>query len=268
VYNDIIPKYCSKKCCSIGLKETMKGENNPNYGNNWTDDQREKLRQSHIKTYEDNPELRYVCGSSNRGKKFDEDRCKNMSLSKLGKPGHLQSIKSKLLIGAKSKERMNTDEMKFLIRKKNEESGRWVPLAKVESKMIYFNMSNWIKRMFDVIEDDQGLDKLKQFGVFNSRTNKKGIVRDHIYSRRSGFMNLVFPEILRHPCNCQLLTHAENLSKKDYRYIDKDAQSLDDLFTKIEGYSNDWVEQSVVLLLIQKYKNGERWINRNFKGTV
>jgi hypothetical protein len=81
-------------------------------------------------------------------------------------------------------------------------------------------------------------------------------------------MNLVFPEILRHPCNCQLLTHAENLSKKDYRYIDKDAQSLDDLFTKIEGYSNDWVEQSVVLLLIQKYKNGERWINRNFKGTV
>ena len=43
---------------------------------------------------------------------------------------------------------------------------------------------------------------LKTLGVFNSKTNVNGIVRDHIFSRAMGFKFKVFPEILRHPCNC------------------------------------------------------------------
>ena len=47
--------------------------------------------------------------------------------------------------------------------------------------------------MFDIITDSNQQKLLKEFGIFNSYSNTKGVVRDHMYSRLSGFKNGVFP---------------------------------------------------------------------------
>ncbi len=103
--------------------------------------------------------------------------------------------------------------------------------------------------------------KLLYSGVFNCRTNKDGVVRDHIYSRKHGFDNLVFPEILRHPCNCQVLTVSSNSSKRANSWI-----SLNELFSLIENYTGNWVEQNLVILLINEYRNGSRWKRKEAVG--
>ena len=80
--------------------------------------------------------------------------------------------------------------------------GNWIPLNKKSDYEIYYKEANWICGMFDIIKDKEQLSLLNKFGVFNAFTNTKGVVRDHIYSRHSGFRDGVFPEIMRHPCNC------------------------------------------------------------------
>ena len=54
------------------------------------------------------------------------------------------------------------------------------------------------------------INLLKQFGMFNIETNTKGVVRDHIYGRKSGFKEKVPPEILRHPANCEIILHSSH----------------------------------------------------------
>jgi len=116
--------------------------------------------------------------------------------------------------------------------------------------------------MFDSITDESQLLLLKEKGVWNYKTNKKGVIRDHKYSRYSGWKNKIFPEILRHPCNCEIITHGDNLKKKKGRYADNDSQTLDDLFEKILAYKEDWIEQNICLKLIDDYKKGLRY-NKN-----
>ena len=61
---------------------------------------------------------------------------------------------------------------------------------------------------------------LKLYGFANAKNHKTiGITRDHIYSRKSGFINGVFPEILRHPANCKLMLNYENSSKSSKNSI-------------------------------------------------
>ena len=100
---------------------------------------------------------------------------------------------------------------------------------------------------------------LKEFGVFNARTNSKGMVRDHQFSRKSGFQLGVFPELLRHPENCQIISHSENVRKRAKRYIDGDSITLSELFKRITKYNGDWQRQELCLELVDRYKNGKRW---------
>lgn len=72
----------------------------------------------------------------------------------------------------------------------------------------------------------------------------------------------IYFTILRHPCNCQILTHSENIKKKKYQYIDKNDLTLDELFNRIISYKKEWYEQELVLRLIEDYKNGKRWFNK------
>ncbi len=170
--------------------------------------------------------------------------------------------KSKILkenVGKKSKEKF-TPEYKLKQRKIMEERGIWIPLSQKSDWKIYTKEANWIARMWDIIPN--GLNLIDEFGVF-SRKNTKGIVRDHIYSRKSGFQNGVFPVLLRHPVNCNIITHADNVKKKTSRYIDKDGHSLYELFDKIRNYDLHWIEQNLCLSKIEEYENGKRWFNQH-----
>ena len=255
--------YCSTLCKYEHQTITMLGKNNPNYNNRWSDNQKQKQSLKIKDNYDKDPTLRYRCSPkgtkkpnlSKKLKEYYKTHDANMK-------GKHHSKKTKLIIGKKSKAKF-TKEYKELQRKQYEQKGIWIPLNQKSDYMIYYKESNWIQRMFDIITDSNQQKLLKEFGIFNSYSNTKGVVRDHMYSRLSGFKNGVFPQILRHPCNCQIILHASNVAKKQNRYIDDDSQTLEELFTKILQYDKIWIEQDICKKLIQDYLAGKRWIRNN-----
>jgi hypothetical protein len=262
--------FCNVKCKGV----FQKGKQTPITGKKMTKEQlknmslaqqkrfsdpksKESLSKGQKKRYED-PEQRRIAGNSNRGKTLGEEARNNMSTGQLNRTDereHSEQAKINIGIGSKAKW---TRDFKLKFRKIMEANGVWIPLNKKDDYKFYFELGNWPERMFNYLD----CELLNELGVYNSYTNTKGVVRDHIYSRRSGFENGVFPEILRHPCNCQLLTHGQNISKKKGRYKDKDNQTLNELFDKIIKFKDNWFEQTFCLELISKYKQGEKY-NKN-----
>lgn len=256
--------FCDSKCKGNWQKENLKGSNNPNFNNNWSDDQK-KIQSIKVGEKMRTPELRYKSGTANRGKKFSDERCKNIANGHIGIKWGNHSDESKKIIGKKSSDKF-TDAYLEKIRKQNYESGVWIHPSKKEDYKFYSELSNWIGRMFEVAYDPN--NKLKQFGVFNSKQNSKGVVRDHIFSRIDGFDLQVFPELIKHPVNCQILTHGENISKrfkKGNQKILKDSnQTLEELFLNIKTYNKPWIEQDLCLSLIIDYENGKRYLKENY----
>jgi len=82
-----------------------------------------------------------------------------------------------------------------------------------------------IKRYRQLCEFDFNLKKysdkfnfelIKKHGWYKAKNcgnNSNGINRDHMYSIKDGFLNNVNPIIIKHPANCELLLHQDNLKK-------------------------------------------------------
>ena len=243
--------FCSFACKGNWQKENLKGSNNPNFNNNFSDEYRRKRSELSKKQMED-PEMRFKAGSANRGKKFSKERCLKQGQGHIG-ICHPHTNETKIKIGIKSAQKF-TIEYKRLQRIKNYKSGQWInPMYKDEYKL-YREFSNWKYKMFDIIED--GVELLKQLKVFNAKTNRNGVVRDHKYGRINGFNNKVFPEILRHPVNCQLITAADNIRKRMTKTILYDSIiTLNELFNLIINFKGIWDEHELCITLIEKYKN-------------
>lgn len=79
--------------------------------------------------------------------------------------------------------------------------------------------------MFDIVD----FQLFEKYGIWHYNKNKNGLVRDHKYSRGSGYKNSVFPEILRHPSNCHLISHSRNVQLA--RSGNDDLISLEQLLT-------------------------------------
>jgi len=253
IYDEKPRHFCSKACLAIGNI----GENNPNYGNKWTEEQRKQAGEEKRKFFAENPDKAHACGKTNRGKKFSEDRIQKMHAHRTRESyQHYPNDETRRIIGQKSSAKW-TDEYKQRNRRIREEKGVWIPLELKSDWEVYQKEANWISRMFDIIDDPRQI--LLEYGVFNAKTNTKGVVRDHIYGRKSGFYNGVFPEIMRHPANCQILLHSENVAKKKERYVDDDGHTLDELFEAIRRYNKEWCEHEIVLQRIKEYENGKRY---------
>lgn len=252
-------KTCSRICSNEFIKKigSLKEKNNPNYGKKWT--QEKKNEQSKIvKEKMEDLEIRLKCGKANRGKKFSKERIEKMHKHRSPESySHLHTEETKKYIGQKSKEKW-TNEYKEKNRKIREDLGYWIPLEEKSDWEIYQKESNWIERMFNRCSKEEEI-LLSKHGVFNNRTNTKGVVRDHVFSRKSGFFNGIFPELLRHPVNCQIITHSCNVKKKSERYLDKDSITLEELFIAIKNYIGDWNEQKICLELIIEYEDGKKW---------
>jgi len=68
--------------------------------------------------------------------------------------------------------------------------------------------------------------------------------------------------LLRHPANCQLITHRENLikAKKGHRYRDGNSINLKQLFNLIKKFKLNWYEQKLCLKTIKNYR-GKQVVN-------
>jgi hypothetical protein len=204
-------------------------------------------------------ERRWKSGSANRGKKFNQERINKMHENRSSESySHSHTFETKNKIGELSKAKF-TKEFSDKLRKTMEERGYWVPLDQKSDFEVYYLAANWKERMWDKTSNKDQILLLEKLGVFNCKTNTKGVVRDHIFGRLSGFELGIFPEILRHPCNCQIITHSDNVRKKKNRYIDRNDLTLDELFGMINSYDQEWLEQKLCIQLIREYKKGKRW---------
>jgi hypothetical protein len=243
-------KTCSRKCSGI----YHSGSNNPNYGKSWTEEQRN--RQSEIVKSKVDDVYRQKAGSANRGINFSRERIESMH-------GHRDSSSYsrkhsddvKKVIGEKSREKF-TEDYKQKQRQKFIELGYWVSDEDKDDYEIYVEHSAWIKPMWDLAD----CALLETVGIFNSKNNRNGLVRDHMLSRKYGFDNGIFPEIIRHPANCQIITHSENSSKRE-----KSCLTFIELCDKIEKYKEPWEEHELVLSLINKWRNGERFSAKDYR---
>lgn len=254
---------CSKKCYAINLKSSMLGDNNPNFQNKWSEKQR--IKQAKLMKSKVTDETRYKSGTANRGKKFSPERIKACHEHRVSESySRPHSKKSKKIIGEKSKEKW-TEEYRQKYRQTMESLGYWIPLKDKSDFEIYYKEADWAERMFDLVDCKKQLRLLKKNGVFHNKNNVNGVVRDHMLSRRTGFGFGIFPQILRHPANCQILTAKDNIKKKNGRYIDADHLTIDELFDKIESCAGNWVEQELCMALISEYKAGQRYERKNNK---
>lgn len=251
-------KFCSTDCRYEFQKISLLGENNPNFGNKWDEELREKVSKIVSERMKD-PEIRWKAGKANRGKKFSPELIEKCHGHRPRESYvHPKSEKTRKLIGIKSKEKF-TPEFKEKQRKIFEEKGIWIPLKDKTDKQIYFKEAEWIDSMFNLVDEPIQLALLKEHRVFHATKNKYGVVRDHMYGRRNGFKNLVFPEILRHPCNCQIITRRSNVQKALKLDATDNTHSLEELFEKIKNYQKPWKEHALVLEKIKDYESGKRW---------
>lgn len=251
--------FCNKTCYSK-YQKTLVGELNNNYGNKWSQEQKD-VTSKRSKDWLDKNKDEWLEINRNRtwteeGKRAIGEAAKR-ALSGTTRRPHTEEEKRQ--IGIKSSEKF-TDEFKAKYRKTMEDRGYWIPLAERDPYDVYFKECEWIDRMFDnpLVE---GHAITGVIGVFNMKTNTKGAVRDHKFGRKNGFKLKVFPQLLRHPANCQIISHADNVSKaqRNKAVTDDCIITLDELFSLILGYKGEWVEQQECINLINEYNQGKRY---------
>lgn len=231
------------------------GENNPNFGNNWTDEQKQKASAYRTEFFKQNPEIAYACGKSNRGVKFSQERIDKMhSHRSKDSYSHKASEETKKRIGKKSKEKW-TDEYKEKHKQKMILLGHWQD-PKDEPYKFYYRDSNWIGSMIEFLNEED-LQKFKEKGFYNKKDNTQGLVRDHIVSRKHGYTFNLPSCIIRHPENLQLITHAENVSKgfRDRKLsVDEIRAEIENLLTRILNTTIQWSEQDSCIAYIMQRK--------------
>lgn len=252
---DVLSFKC-KKC-------KLNGEGNPNFGKKWSESK--KIKQSILIKSKVDENYRLSCSKGMKGKQVSEEtkKMKNETMLKTyGKlslsNGHNELTKKK--IGLKSKEKF-TKEYNKKIRKLNEEKGFWIPLNKKNDYKFYRELSNW--KSLKINENIVGYEKLKLYNFYDKNNrNKDSLVRDHMYGRKNGFNMGVYPELIRHPANCQLISHSENIkkSKKDNDSV----ITLDELFDKIINWSDFYEEQENCIIFVEEYKKGLRYSKQNY----
>lgn len=242
---------CAKKCYGI----YHSGEHNPNFGKKWSEEKK-RLQSEKIKSTVDHV-YKYKAGSANRGKKFSAERIEAMHGHRDSSSySHPHSDESKRIIGLKSSEKW-TDEYKKRQYELGVATNRIIPDDMRTDFEIYQRESHWIKRMWDLVEGSELVQKL---GTFNPNNNTSGCVRDHRISKTDGFKLGLFPEILRHPVNCQIISHSENSSKGE-----KSSITARELIDNIRTYDKIWDEQSIVLDLINRWESGERFSANEYR---
>lgn len=240
---NIIHKFCDKEC----EKKFKVGSNNPMYGkthSNLVKEKQSKLAKNKLATkdingntfYVSKNDPRYISGeliAESKGRKFSDISKQKMSINKSGKPGKNHSDYSKKLIGEKSKLKF-TENFKIKHRKKMEELGHWLKLENKNPYKVYFEQTKFTHGF--KTNNINELELLKKYGIFNSKTNPNGCVRDHLLSRKYGYENNIDPKIIAHPANCEIILHSENVRRAHNNSNDCQI-TLEELLIKIQTYN-------------------------------
>jgi len=110
--------------------------------------------------------------------------------------------------------------------------GKWKKLENINDYDLYFRKSSFTFGFnFNMSEKEKHL--LKRNGIFSAKNNSRGVVRDHLLSRRYGFENNIPVWIISHPANCEIILHSKNVK----RSLTNDNQiTLEELLERINKY--------------------------------
>jgi hypothetical protein len=253
--------FCGNECRVDFMKGKGTGKDNPNFGRKWDEDR--KKRQSEIIKSKVDDKYRLNCAKGRKGKDVSEgtkQQRKKTMIERYGKLSAIQDIghsyEAKDKIGKRSKEKF-TDEFRKKFYVNMVEKGIWMQRESKDPYHFYRSLANWNYNVLDY--DVIGSDLFYKFGFFHIKNNTKGMVRDHRFSRLSGFRNLIFPEIVRHPFNCEIIQHGDNSRKHHNKKISSDSITMEELFEGIKKYTKDYPEQLICLEKIKKYEQGFRY---------
>jgi hypothetical protein len=239
------------------------GTGNPNYGKRWSDEQ--KIVQSKLMSSKVNENTRLNSSKGMKGKHVSEETMnKRRETNKLKilngfkSPTHTEEQKKQ--IGIKSSLKF-TKEYKERMRIVNEKNGTWTPLEIRDEYHLYREFSNWKYQV--LTENTIGIEKLKTMKLYDkTNRNKDALVRDHMYGRSEGFKNGVFPEIIRHPANCQIISHGENIKKS--KSNNDSIISFIELSDRIKKWNLPYEEQELCVDLLEKYERGLKYEKNNY----
>jgi len=244
-------KTCSRTCYG----KNQSGSNNSNFGNKWTDEQRQAGSILKKEQFKNDPDYAYKCGETNRGVKFSQERIQAMHSNRdRASYVHLHSDATKKIIGAKSKSKF-TPDFKKKHRQTMEEKGQWVKLEDKDPYDTYYKEANWIGSMIELF-DDESKQLLTKHGLF-SRKNPKGWVRDHVVPRMAGYEFSLPPQILRHPANLKFISHGDNVAKgfTDRKLTENEKSATIELLkNRILEFTSNWQEQEWCLAYIRNIK--------------
>ena len=86
--------------------------------------------------------------------------------------------------------------------------------------------------------DEFNFNIIKENGWYeaaNRGNNLNGVSRDHMYSCKEGFNNLIDPYLISHPANCNLILQSSNASKHS-----KCSISYNELINKVINWNNKY----------------------------
>jgi len=119
-------------------------------------------------------------------------------------------------------------------RKHHEITGYWRKKENINNYELYFTESKFKHGFRTSNKNEKNL--LSEYGVFNSFTNTKGCVRDHLLSRRYGFENNIPVWIISHPANCEIVLHSENVKRSN---TNDNQITLNELLERIKIYDRN-----------------------------
>jgi len=93
------------------------------------------------------------------------------------------------------------------------------------------------KFTFDIRKypDEFEIDLLVEYGMFNPKTNPKGVSKDHMLSVNYGKEHRIDPKILSHPANCKLMLQGDNTRKNKSNTI-----TYEDLLYRIDQWNKKY----------------------------
>ncbi len=93
-----------------------------------------------------------------------------------------------------------------------------------------FNLSDYPNEFDFSLIEAHGWYKAK-----NKGNNLNGVSRDHMVSIKYGYENNISPEIIKHPANCQLMVHNDNVKKYKNNSI-----TVEELINRINDWNNKY----------------------------
>ena len=82
-----------------------------------------------------------------------------------------------------------------------------------------------------LLQNIPGNELIEKYGWYHSTKNPNGVSRDHMLSKKDGFLQGISAEIIRHPANCRIVQHPINNAKHVKSII-----TLEELLNRIASW--------------------------------